>query len=233
MHIPKSPAEARVKRKEAIISDDLCGAENETRTRDPNLGKVVLYQLSYFRNLCRRTFPFFSIGIAKIWIISLSPKFFNRQRHKQRYNHDRLRLSAIVLSFSLISCDKDTSGIEPFDASLLIGKWMMQGQLDGYYNPETGEIQDGEYDDVTDLEVFVTFTEDGRCISEVNETEYSDYVLVEGDYKYSQESRTLTTTANGITTTYDVNELTADRLVMTIYDEWSFGTRTTYVRISE
>ena len=28
-------------------------AENETRTRDPNLGKVVLYQLSYFRN-CNR-----------------------------------------------------------------------------------------------------------------------------------------------------------------------------------
>ena len=27
------------------------GAENETRTRDPNLGKVVLYQLSYFRNI--------------------------------------------------------------------------------------------------------------------------------------------------------------------------------------
>ena len=25
------------------------GAENETRTRDPNLVKVVLYQLSYFR----------------------------------------------------------------------------------------------------------------------------------------------------------------------------------------
>ena len=27
------------------------GAENETRTRDPNLGKVMLYQLSYFRKL--------------------------------------------------------------------------------------------------------------------------------------------------------------------------------------
>ena len=27
------------------------GAGNETRTRDPNLGKVVLYQLSYSRNL--------------------------------------------------------------------------------------------------------------------------------------------------------------------------------------
>ena len=29
----------------------LRGAENGTRTRDPNLGKVVLYQLSYFRVL--------------------------------------------------------------------------------------------------------------------------------------------------------------------------------------
>jgi hypothetical protein len=27
----------------------LSGAGNETRTRDPNLGKVVLYQLSYSR----------------------------------------------------------------------------------------------------------------------------------------------------------------------------------------
>ena len=37
------------------------GAENETRTRDPNLGKVVLYQLSYFRicfEPCKRFYPF-------------------------------------------------------------------------------------------------------------------------------------------------------------------------------
>jgi hypothetical protein len=27
----------------------LLGAKNGTRTRDPDLGKVVLYQLSYFR----------------------------------------------------------------------------------------------------------------------------------------------------------------------------------------
>ena len=35
-------------------------AENETRTRDPNLGKVVLYQLSYFRIislLCLKKHP--------------------------------------------------------------------------------------------------------------------------------------------------------------------------------
>ena len=32
-----------------------CGAKDEIRTRDPDLGKVVLYQLSYFR-----------IGMAKV-----------------------------------------------------------------------------------------------------------------------------------------------------------------------
>ena len=30
------------------------GAENETRTRDPHLGKVMLYQLSYFRKMATR-----------------------------------------------------------------------------------------------------------------------------------------------------------------------------------
>ena len=32
------------------------GAENETRTRDPDLGKVVLYQLSYFRSMSKTVF---------------------------------------------------------------------------------------------------------------------------------------------------------------------------------
>ncbi len=32
------------------------GAEDEARTRDPNLGKVVLYQLSYFRRFQTRCF---------------------------------------------------------------------------------------------------------------------------------------------------------------------------------
>ncbi len=40
------------------------GAENETRTRDPNLGKVVLYQLSYFRKFpewdCKGRYFFFT-----------------------------------------------------------------------------------------------------------------------------------------------------------------------------
>ncbi len=33
------------------------GAEDGTRTRDPDLGKVVLYQLSYFRNIFYFTLP--------------------------------------------------------------------------------------------------------------------------------------------------------------------------------
>ena len=33
----------------ANIVKDGCRAKNGTRTRDPDLGKVVLYQLSYFR----------------------------------------------------------------------------------------------------------------------------------------------------------------------------------------
>ena len=35
------------------MHDSLLRAENEARTRDPNLGKVVLYQLSYFRIVLR------------------------------------------------------------------------------------------------------------------------------------------------------------------------------------
>ncbi len=34
-----------------LIINYLMRAENGTRTRDLNLGKVALYQLSYFRNL--------------------------------------------------------------------------------------------------------------------------------------------------------------------------------------
>ena len=37
------------------------GAENETRTRDPNLGKVMLYQLSYFRIYTRS----FRLGLQR------------------------------------------------------------------------------------------------------------------------------------------------------------------------
>ena len=44
MHIP-----LYINRERPAKQAPLTWAENETRTRDPNLGKVVLYQLSYFR----------------------------------------------------------------------------------------------------------------------------------------------------------------------------------------
>ena len=59
--------------KKSLRKSEAFGAENETRTRDPNLGKVVLYQLSYFRITQMNCFvPF---GIAKVSIIFNSPNF--------------------------------------------------------------------------------------------------------------------------------------------------------------
>ena len=57
------------------------GAENETRTRDPNLGKVVLYQLSYFRIVDFRSGiccnHYFLIASAKIEQKFLLCKYFS------------------------------------------------------------------------------------------------------------------------------------------------------------
>ena len=40
------------KKRLAVVSEPFfLGAENEIRTRDPQLGKLMLYQLSYFRLL--------------------------------------------------------------------------------------------------------------------------------------------------------------------------------------
>ena len=46
-------------------------AENETRTRDPNLGKVMLYQLSYFRIFFEASAFSAALGIIK-WFVLLS-----------------------------------------------------------------------------------------------------------------------------------------------------------------
>ena len=43
--------EFKFKQKFPLKRDFLFGAKDEIRTRDPDLGKVVLYQLSYFRVL--------------------------------------------------------------------------------------------------------------------------------------------------------------------------------------
>ncbi len=52
---------------------DRSGAKNGTRTRDPDLGKVVLYQLSYFRifilQLSRVSFSLFALQSYYLFFI--------------------------------------------------------------------------------------------------------------------------------------------------------------------
>ena len=64
--LPKKKATSRV----ALFF----GAENETRTRDPNLGKVVLYQLSYFR----------LFAVANVGNFFHSPNFLREFRQNRR-----------------------------------------------------------------------------------------------------------------------------------------------------
>ena len=59
------------------------GAENETRTRDPNLGKVMLYQLSYFR-ICN---PILFVWDCKGTHFFLISKFFCKNFQKKCKNH--------------------------------------------------------------------------------------------------------------------------------------------------
>ena len=60
-----------------IIIENKKRAENGTRTRDPDLGKVVLYQLSYFRkNACAKIVLF--LGTAKKKYIFLDEKLYFR-----------------------------------------------------------------------------------------------------------------------------------------------------------
>ena len=42
-----------------------CGAENEVRTRDPQLGRLMLYQLSYFRDYGGRRWIRTTEGISQ------------------------------------------------------------------------------------------------------------------------------------------------------------------------
>ena len=60
------------------------GAENETRTRDPNLGKVVLYQLSYFRIMFLNRATFIGFASAKVVAFFHSPKLFAKKIQKNR-----------------------------------------------------------------------------------------------------------------------------------------------------
>ena len=75
------------------------GAENGTRTRDPNLGKVVLYQLSYFRNKNLNKGASLSIAGAKVMLFSKLTKLFAIFFQK---NFLPIRFITIILILHLI-----------------------------------------------------------------------------------------------------------------------------------
>ena len=83
------------------------GAENGTRTRDPNLGKVVLYQLSYFRIFY--LFPtlfrvllnkHFSKCDAKVRLFSETTKLFTFFFQTKYYFYISVDLNQSYLQFS-------------------------------------------------------------------------------------------------------------------------------------
>ena len=83
-----------------------CGAENETRTRDPDLGKVVLYQLSYFRNSgaeneTRTRDP----DLGKVVLYQLS--YFRLRFARQKYNFFQYRKQLMEKFFFPIGLTSD------------------------------------------------------------------------------------------------------------------------------
>ena len=90
---------------------------NETRTRDPNLGKVMLYQLSYFR--------IFSFAVAKVGIFrkpaNILPTFFTEICSLCTY---RKTIILIINSFGHDNLHKKIACI--FQLSPLLSKWQWQ-----------------------------------------------------------------------------------------------------------
>ena len=82
------------------------GAENETRTRDPNLGKVMLYQLSYFR-----IFPVWDCKGTQFFITS---KFFcNFFQKKDKKVQKNRKMPAFRSKNSYLHCCLYLVGVSP------------------------------------------------------------------------------------------------------------------------
>ncbi len=80
------------------------GAENETRTRDPDLGKVVLYQLSYFRKILFQNFAASCHDSAKQTNLIL-PSLLQEIRFEttvQKYNFFKYRQRFFLNFLSII-----------------------------------------------------------------------------------------------------------------------------------
>ena len=78
-------------------------AEDGTRTRDPNLGKVMLYQLSYFRNCdCKVSYIFQLSKLSFIFLFLLYVFSANENIKQMAVCHNRKLTCCILNSTSVI-----------------------------------------------------------------------------------------------------------------------------------
>ena len=85
------------------ISPCLSRAEDGTRTRDPNLGKVMLYQLSYFRNCDCKVSYIFQLSKLSFFFLFLLYVFSANENIKQMaVCHNRKLTCCILNSTSVI-----------------------------------------------------------------------------------------------------------------------------------
>ena len=100
-------------RKKTQKSESFTWAENGTRTRDPNLGKVVLYQLSYFRicfsseKRCKDTTFFLSCKFSDFFFANI----FQNSRFLRILPLYKNVSSGIKTQFSYITFLRDAFGI--------------------------------------------------------------------------------------------------------------------------
>ena len=74
-------AQTVLEKKQELCPAHFYRAANETRTRDPNLGKVVLYQLSYCRRMLKNIAIISKAG-AKVLLFFQLTKYFEKKMQK-------------------------------------------------------------------------------------------------------------------------------------------------------
>ena len=98
----------------------MIGAEDEVRTRDPQLGRLMLYRLSYFRNFLRKTL-FFKIKARSVICRAFSGRRWIRTTegiNQQIYSLPHL--ATLVFSQNSFRTFEPMEGIEPTTPRLQI-----------------------------------------------------------------------------------------------------------------
>ena len=111
-HIPNSNSELRANTSKNFLLKKagnnpalFLGAANETRTRDPDLGKVVLYQLSYCRIMWKITWVLhFRKRVQKYCFFLIWPNFLKKKCKKSAFS---CFISMLYGIFLLILCSEN------------------------------------------------------------------------------------------------------------------------------